>query len=364
MNSSHEFLLRKYDDQCGVSADLADYVTGFLRDIFKQTTLNIHAINGRVKSRSSLQRKIARPDREFKDISQIHDVVGVRVITYLNEDVDRVAQIVEKEFKVQWEHSSDKRSDGDPERFGYKSLHYVAELKKARLRLPEFKRYQGFVFEIQIRSIIQHAWAEIEHDLGYKSNLAVPKTVRRKFSRLSALLELADEEFTAVAREVHAYQRQVTKDLKNEKSDSTRSLPIDVTSLQVLIANSPIVSEIDEAIAKECGASLVVAEKSTLGLVNRLVHVGIFDLLEVEALLKKHRKMIVSWASEWLGVYKDQLMRGISIFYLIYVALAQKSDEKFTAENLAIVDIGGSEEAHRSIAKEVSEVYKRLLKST
>ena len=64
-----------------------------------------------------------------------------------------------------------------------------------RMVLRENKAFEGLKCEIQIRSVLQHAWAEIEHDLGYKSELTIPKEVRRSFSRLAGLLELGDKEF-------------------------------------------------------------------------------------------------------------------------------------------------------------------------
>lgn len=84
----------------------------------------------------------------------------------------------------------------EPDRFGYCSVHYVVEMSQKRLNLYEHQAYEGLKCEIQIRSVLQHAWAEIEHDLGYKSEIAIPKRIRRNFSRLAGLLEIADKEIS------------------------------------------------------------------------------------------------------------------------------------------------------------------------
>ncbi|TMR94372.1 GTP pyrophosphokinase [Nonomuraea basaltis] len=110
----------------------------------------------------------------------------------------------------------DKRKALDPDRFGYLSLHYVASLDTRRAELAEYKRFANNGFEIQIRSILQHAWAEIEHDLGYKSRLGVPSTTRRRFSRLAGLLELADAEFVSIRDELRLYEKRVESDLANQ----------------------------------------------------------------------------------------------------------------------------------------------------
>jgi len=73
-------------------------------------------------------------------------------------------------------------------------LHYVASLISEREKLTEYKRFAGIKVEIQIRSTLQHAWAEIEHDIGYKGENSVPDSLKRNFSRVAALLEVADIE--------------------------------------------------------------------------------------------------------------------------------------------------------------------------
>ena len=72
-------------------------------------------------------------------------------------------------------------------RIGYASVHYIASLKGSRTSSPEYSRFQNIKFEVQIRSILQHTWAEIEHDLQYKSQESLPRELRRKFARLAGL---------------------------------------------------------------------------------------------------------------------------------------------------------------------------------
>jgi hypothetical protein len=84
------------------------------------------------------------------------------------------------------------------ERFGYKSVHYLVELKGDRTRLPEYERFAGLVAEIQVRTVLQHAWAEIEHDIQYKSTVTIPTEIRRRFVALAGMLEIADREFQGI----------------------------------------------------------------------------------------------------------------------------------------------------------------------
>lgn len=87
------------------------------------------------------------------------------------------------------------------ERLGYQSVHYLVMLKQNRTTLPEYRKFENLVAEIQVRTILQHAWAEIEHDIQYKSVKTIPSSIRRRFMSLAGLFEIADREFQAIQDE-------------------------------------------------------------------------------------------------------------------------------------------------------------------
>jgi ppGpp synthetase/RelA/SpoT-type nucleotidyltranferase len=174
---------------------------GLIQVLLESEGIRVHGVASRVKTKTSVERKLQRSD-EARNISSLTDILGVRVITYFPDEVDVVANLIEREFTVDRKHSTDKRMALEPDRFGYLSLHYILQLAQSRSALPEYRGFKDIKFELQIRSILQHAWAEIEHDLGYKSEVAVPKAVRREFSRLAGLLELADAEFLRIREEL------------------------------------------------------------------------------------------------------------------------------------------------------------------
>jgi ppGpp synthetase/RelA/SpoT-type nucleotidyltranferase len=82
-----------------------------------------------------------------------------------------------------------------PNEFGYRSVYVVIGLDGPRASMGEWKRFANLWAEIQIKSLLQHTWAMMNHMLVYKRQSQVPKELRRQLSRLSAILELADEEF-------------------------------------------------------------------------------------------------------------------------------------------------------------------------
>ena len=172
VETSLESLLADYDAQVEIAVDLAPRVSSLITDLLRDSSLRAHSVSARVKTRESMARKLSERNPPYSHLDEITDVIGIRIITYFDDDVDLVASTIEANFDVDADNSVDKRSLLEPDRFGYLSVHYVATLSETRASLREWARFADRKFEIQIRSILQHAWAEIEHDLGYKSAIA------------------------------------------------------------------------------------------------------------------------------------------------------------------------------------------------
>lgn len=167
------------------------------QDLVEGADVSVAQIDYRAKTAESLADKIDR--KQYKDpFSQIKDLAGVRIVTYYNDDAQQVADILGNEFLVSAADSVDKFTDLDVNAFGYRSLHVVCQVSQARSTLPEWRRYADKFVEIQVRSVLQHAWAAISHKLDYKSPSQAPVALRRQLFRLSALLELADGEFATI----------------------------------------------------------------------------------------------------------------------------------------------------------------------
>ncbi|RSM64866.1 hypothetical protein DMH04_50530 [Kibdelosporangium aridum] len=179
-------------DSCG------SVVTSLIQSILNVENIKFHSVDHRVKSENSASKKLVAKADRYRGYGDITDLLGVRVITYFEDDVDKVAKCIERQFSVDAENSEDKRALLDSDRFGYLSLHYMLSFDARRSKLPEYAPFAHVKFEQQIRSVLQHAWAEIEHDLGYKLDGGLPKELRRGFSRLASLLEVADNEFISL----------------------------------------------------------------------------------------------------------------------------------------------------------------------
>jgi len=193
-----EAILDEYRQNLPLFVQVKDQVMAQLKEVFDEAGLVVASIEGRVKEEKSLAGKLELKGAKYSSLADITDIVGLRVITFYSDDVDKVASAVDRLFEIDWENSVDKRKIHEIDSFGYMSLHYIC-------------RTAGFPyrFEIQMRTILQHAWANMNHDTGYKSGVEVPKEYLRNLSRLAGMLELADEQFSQIRNDLTDYRRRV-----------------------------------------------------------------------------------------------------------------------------------------------------------
>ena len=173
-----------------------------LEECLSERKIVVHSVTHRAKDPESFERKAAElsPDNptvaKYRDpLEDITDKAAVRIITYFLGTVEEISEIIAEQFKVL--EKTTKVSD-EPDRLGYQSDHYLIKYSEDRVGLPEYRRFSGLIAEIQVRTILQHAWAEIEHDIQYKATAALPDQVRRRFAALAGLIEIADREFQAI----------------------------------------------------------------------------------------------------------------------------------------------------------------------
>jgi ppGpp synthetase/RelA/SpoT-type nucleotidyltranferase len=281
-----EKILKEYDSQFRTLNNLSHSVKSLINTLLTSENIIAHTVSSRVKEKESLSNKIDKKDK-YTELNEVTDIVGIRIITHYSDDVDKVATLLEKEFDIDNENSIDKRKILDPDRFGYLSLHYISELNKERLKLAEYKQFKGIKFEIQIRSILQHTWAEIEHDIGYKSKAEVPREIRRQFSRLAGLLEIADSEFVNIRNSLNDYEKYVGDTILVSPKD----INIDAISLYQFINTSDIVQKIDSKIVKILDCTLISTDqKKAARLIKNLEYFGITTILELLNILKVNEK--------------------------------------------------------------------------
>lgn len=202
-----EALMEQYHKLRPSLEKLAKEAYDLLRTTLREQGIYVTAIEYRVKSEKSLAGKLEMKGSKYKTIDDVTDLVGLRVITFYTDEVDKVAAIAKRIFDIDWQESVDKRKH-QLNAFGYNSLHYICRLKTGSPR-----------FELQMRTALQHVWSTIEHDTGYKGDVMIPNEYRRQFSRLAGMLELIDDEFSRLRIVLTDYRRQIQSLVKNGQLD-------------------------------------------------------------------------------------------------------------------------------------------------
>ncbi|NOY78229.1 MAG: hypothetical protein GXO76_10220 [Calditrichaeota bacterium] len=186
-------------------------------------------IETRVKSLPSFLDKVYRLIASDRYKGQTFaDLVGIRLITYYNEDVYEIARLVEQQFTVHAKNSEYESHNRSPDQFGYSSLHYKVSLSPDKPYFHALEKFQNILFEVQIRTVAQHAWAAIDHKIRYKTAEQIPQDVQREIFRLSALFELADNQFLSIKKKLEARAREELKKYKaGDSSVKINALTLD-----------------------------------------------------------------------------------------------------------------------------------------
>jgi len=150
-------------------------------------------------------------------IVTINDFFGLRIVCPFLEDVETVSSLLATHFELL--ETESKASQHSFREFGYDSVHHAIRLatqQRGRL-LPGVRR----VCEIQLRTILQDAWAEVEHELVYKSDISLPnQSIRRKLASLNATLTLSD----LIFQEIRDYQKEIRKHDRKRRAIAARDV--------------------------------------------------------------------------------------------------------------------------------------------
>ena len=185
-----------------LAINLKEALKGFLND----AGIDVIDVQHRVKDFESFYEKIQRKGYS-KPFEETEDICGLRIICYYPSDLDKISEIINREFDVL--ESTDKAALLEPDRFGYRSIHFIVSVKEAWSKAPNYRGLSGLKAEIQLRTILMHAWADVQYKLAYKKKEHVPPQLRRKLSQLSALFEVADQQLDSLREEREKYKQSI-----------------------------------------------------------------------------------------------------------------------------------------------------------
>ena len=208
MNELAELRMEEYNRLSEKYKKLEAITVELLEENLKNKDLRPMHITHRIKTAESSIGKLERKPDKYKNLSALNDFLGIRIICYFTDQVDESASIIEKLLDVDTELSSDKRELIAPTTFGYLSLHYICSLPN----------------------------------------------VRREFSRVAGLLEIADETFLRIRNSIQEYEAEVREKISTDTADD---MPLDLVSLRAYLELSPNMHALLEDIAAINGSKIL-----------------------------------------------------------------------------------------------------------
>lgn len=220
-----------FDQMVGSYGRLATEAAFALQESVRAADIKTHTISSRVKEKASYLEKIIRKGYE-DPINQVEDLVGVRVVCLFTADLPRLRDLVYEIFDVLSEE--DKVEGGPEESFGYMSVHYICRLHPDNAG-PRYSGLQDIKFEVQCRTILMDAWANVSHYLAYKGEASIPGPLKRDFHALAGLFYVADKHFELFFKDAQGSQAQAAATVA--ATSHPNEVPVNRDTLQALLTS-------------------------------------------------------------------------------------------------------------------------------
>ncbi|WDZ95762.1 hypothetical protein Herbaro_20150 [Herbaspirillum sp. WKF16] len=319
-------ILDEYKEKKDNYVELKRVALKRIRRILRQHNLKVHLVGGRVKTGKSLAGKIKKKWSRYETLTDITDICGLRITTYMSCEIDAVAALLTESFDYDPSKSVDKRKKMNPLEFGYSSLHLILSLTRGGSIEEGVPHLRGLQFEVQVRTILEHAWAEIEHDIGYKGTQVSDET-KHSFGLIAAGLEQADNEFVRIRDKLerddvnaHAKHQDVPK--------LTPEMNVSINTLEAF-KTSDVVGEMEAQLYEIAKVNWLAPE----GRSNLLKLVEAFDAVNVTTVsqLGSHCERLKSYVPAFLihhgdGFNRASLPRGSILAFVPYAIAAEMND--------------------------------------
>ncbi len=314
-----------------------------LKGVFEKAGLLVATIESRVKTEESLAGKLELKGAKYASLRDITDIIGMRVVTFYSDDVDKVASAVDRLFDVDWENSVDKRKLHEIDSFGYMSLHYICSMEGFPYR-----------FEIQMRTVLQHAWANMNHDTGYKSGVEVPREYLRNLNRLAGMLELADEQFSRIRNELTDYRRRVQALVA---SGNLGEVPLDGDTFRSYLSLNPF-QHLNKRIAAVNQAE--IQEVNLMNFLSVFKFMGCKTLGDIEKMVKENADAAYQIACYQIGLTDLDIISSSLGPQDVCIAAILRSGVGKVGLKLLFDELNGPSEMNEAMAELLVEQTKDL----
>lgn len=352
MDIKSKYIIDEYRDGIQKYEELEELVSKMLRSALDDAGLKVMNIEHRVKSESSLMGKLEAKGDKYRSLADVTDILGVRIVCYFHDEVDKVAETVRKIFYIDPDNSVDKRKNDDPNYFGYRSLHYICALQDVGIYPKELCDIR---FEVQIRSSLQHAWAAINHDLGYKTEYGVPRAVAHDFSKVASLLEIADEQFVYIRDNVARYGSEIRQKICD---GTAHDVPIDSVSLSEYVKNNQLIGKLNKEIADLCSAQIHFSSPENY--VKQLQFFGKANIGHLQEMVEKNYDLALKIADFALkGTEPEILSSNAALRFVCRAELLINTYSRDMAARFINLSMGDMQRA-RKTAGELFDFYEKL----
>jgi ppGpp synthetase/RelA/SpoT-type nucleotidyltranferase len=197
-----------YEDECPHYVCYAELLEEILKRAARELA-PLAIVQSRPKSIASFAEKALRKYHKYRDpVHQLTDLCGARIIARTRSEVEAMSGFLEAHFDIDWSNSLDCSQRLGPAEFGYRSVHYIVEFRSDRSReygteIPEI--ILGKKAEVQVRTVVEHAYADFAHDLSYKGAFQLPIQWQRELAGVAAALEEADQTFSRIEERLTEY---------------------------------------------------------------------------------------------------------------------------------------------------------------
>lgn len=252
MNEQMTFIMPECLDRAELKATyerLYPIYDAVLQSVHKQVRAALEArgffptVKSRVKRFDAYFDKLIRTSRGEKknDSMLVTDILGLRIVCPFLEDLGVIAELISSKFNVL--EVENKGAHQSLSEFGYQSVHLLLKIDPALFQ--EELPYTDVVCEVQLRTTLQDAWAEVEHELIYKSDISFPReSIQRKLAALSATLTLSD----LIFQEIRDYQKDIREHDRKRRQ-----------SLEAKLESTPVIDS-DPAALEENGEKMTSCE--------------------------------------------------------------------------------------------------------
>ena len=349
-----EMILNEYREKLPIYEKMKTVVLHLLRTCLDENHVIVSGLEARVKSEPSLVGKLELKGYKYHTLEDVTDVVGARIITFYSDEVDIISALAEKLFEIDWDNSVDKRKMLEIDRFGYLSLHYVCRIPETLYKDPGIPQLNQIRFELQMRSTLQHVWANMYHDIGYKSDLEIPVEYQRNMTRLAGMLELADEQFSRIRKEINGYRRTVQSVVANGNLDE---VPLNGDTFRSFLKMRPFKRLADKIAAINQGE---VYEDNLMPYYNVLLHMNMKTIGDIVKMCNEYSESAYQLALLQLaGTGLDIVTYSVAVQNLCIVLILKKGYGEAGLVRL-FEALYGENDYHQQRAKRIYEQARKI----